>query len=232
MANVQGSAWGENGHVFLSVDEFTGELIHREYNLSDSTGPHAIEHPHKAGRAILPEIKLMAKQALDKAVKAFQYRAERRKDTSFEKLQFAFLATWGRGGHIIYMDESNDSSSTLSGYGFTTEELAEIDRLGIPFVDSRSIPDDLICQTISFPMYPGKPDQAENAPWGGFSYAPIDVCAWLYQSLGATVRNITPRAPLESELRNCSSAEVKAFRGYTSGNTAMLAEGMAELSER
>lgn len=226
--DVHGFAYGEGFSVHVQVDRLTGEILYESYNMSDSTGDHRTRYPHKPGRAKLPEIKAAVVKAIGEARERIEYKNVRRRDTEFSDLRFAFLVTWGRGGHSVYMDEDAQSSSTLQGYGLTPEEIAEIDRLGIPFVDTRTIPDDKILAVLSLPMWEQKLGKHDPAPWGGMSYAPVEVLAYMYRSLGATVRNITPRKPEAHELRNMHQWEKNALVGYTSGNEVMLMEAMIE----
>jgi len=124
------------------------------------------------------------------------------------------------------MDESPDSTSRLSGHGFTADELAQIDALGVPFIDSRSIPDDKICRVMSFPMMPSRPDQHDAAPWSSMSFAPIPIIAFLYQSLGATVRNVVPVEPGEGQVKGWTAKEAIAYRAFVAGDSATLGAAM------
>jgi hypothetical protein len=215
--------------VYAWVNTATGKPTAVTYNLSDSTGDHPVAglgRRKDLDSNLVAAIRAAAQQAIDKAKEAMAYAKARSRDTTEKDLEFAFLVTEGRGGHSIYMDEASDSTSTLQGYGLSAERLAEIHRLHIPFVDTGTIPDELAHHMISMPMWPGKPEKFDRAPWGSMSYAPIEVAAWMYQALGATVYHITPRKPLPEELRNLSPKEAKAMRGWLTNDEGMVAEAM------
>lgn len=227
-----GHAWSDSrsysAHATVNRD---GKVVgRREYNIMDGTGGHDIYRPHKAARPYLPQLKELVGKAIGDALAKKDYRAARRRDTKFPDLAFAFLVTSGRGGHSIYIDSDPDSSSTLSGYGLEGKDqdhLAEIDRLGIPYIDSRTVPDDkIVGATFNFPMYPNKPGKADPAPWGGMSFAPIPVIAWMYHSIGAIVRNVEMVKPEPGQLRSLKDYERIGLIGYTSGNEGMVGAAM------
>lgn len=224
-----GHAWSDSrsysAHVTVNRD---GKVVgRREYNIMDGTGGHDIYHPHQAAKHLIPQLKELVGKAIGDALAKKDYRAARRRDTHMPSLAFAFLATSGRGGHSIHVDSDPDSSSTISGYGLTMEVLQEIDRLGIPYIDTTTVPNDkIVGATFNFPMYPNKPGKADPAPWGGMSFAPIPVIAWMYHSIGAIVRNVEMVKPEPGQLRSLKDYERIGLIGYTSGNEGMVGAAM------
>jgi|WetSurMetagenome_2_1015567.scaffolds.fasta_scaffold285514_2 hypothetical protein len=208
--------------------DLSGEIISLEYNMSDHSGYHAVNDPHPAGIEIIAELNSMAAVAILDAQVKHAYRMERRRETDFSQFRYAFLATWGRGGSTVYHDEQPDCSSELQGYGFTDVELDEINRLSIPFVDTRTMPFKSACATMRLPMWPSKLHKADSAPWSSLSYAPVPKLAYLYKALGATVRNLEVQVVLPEELRGMQDWEAKALAGYTTGNSTLLMEAMME----
>lgn len=121
------------------------------------------------------------------------YAAARRRDTAFKDFEFAFLVTWGLGGTTVHNDYSKDSTSQLQGYGFNEAEVAEIDRLGIPFIDKRCVREDiLVAASICGPLAPSRPNETDPAPWHALSAVPVPVLAAWWSRHGAIVRNVTP----------------------------------------
>ena len=228
--NVMGMEFGSIGSIHPHVAVWItsdGEITSEVYNLSDSTGGHEFDKPHLNIGPILDGLLDLRSKALATAVSKLQYREARRRVTTVENLEFAYLACQGRGGHTIYVDEERDSQCQIQGYGLRPEELAEIDRLGIPYVDTRTVPDANLGMLIRLPMWPGKPDKFDPAPWGGMSFAPIEVLAWMHQQIGSTVRNVAPRKPEPGQIRDMHKWEMAAIRGYQTGDTALLSSAMS-----
>lgn len=89
----------------------------------------------------------------------------------------------GRGGASLYAKDRTLSGGANDYY----REVARL--LGIPLIDSTTVPDKAIWETVSFPMVAvGR--APDPGPWHGFSYAPLDYVAGLYLALGATVENL------------------------------------------
>jgi hypothetical protein len=62
--------------------------------------------------------------------------------------------------------------------------------VGIPVMDSSTIPDELICDTIKFPMPSIHPDpRPVNGEYRSMDFAPAMYVFMLYEALGATVYN-------------------------------------------
>lgn len=228
MKHYFGSHWSETVqglHTGVWLDENGAETA-ATYNVMDSTGDHDVSKIRRKDAKIKKEIKTSYALALKNAEERKAYADARRVDTSFEHLQYCFLVTKGRGGVSWYKDESPDSRSKVSGYAITEDELREIDRLGIPFVDSTTIPDDLIIKTIGFPMFPSKPEESDTAPWGSLSVAPISVVAALYARIGATVRNITLAELSDDMFRSNSAKEALAIQGWFGNRPELIGEAM------
>lgn len=130
--------------------------------------------------------------------------------------------TLGRGGFSLHPNDN----TYISGYG-CDDGLARIAlQLGIATIDSRSIPDSLIHQSIKLPLV--RLVSYDPAPWGGMSYAPLPVVAALYQRLGATIHNLEVVEPAPDQLRGYKQWEADALIGYQTGNTAMLGKAMLD----
>lgn len=126
--------------------------------------------------------------------------------------------SYGRGGYTLSMG----GGGSLSGYGESGTVAACI-HLGIPFIDTRTIPDSKIGKTISLPMISSKPDAA---PWGSMSYAPLEVVAAAYESLGAKLHNITPDYSRVGQIKGMSKKEAKMLQAFASGDEMTLAQEM------
>lgn len=90
----------------------------------------------------------------------------------------------GRGGTVIH-----GVNVTISSYGpFEAWGKAQaLHLLGLPFVDTRTIPDQTIHKIVSLPMYiPGEEPEADLSDYHGFSYVSFDTYLTLAQNLGAT----------------------------------------------
>jgi hypothetical protein len=62
-------------------------------------------------------------------------------------------------------------------------------RVGLPVLDSRSIPEDLLIQALHIPLVATE-GQADSPPWNWLSKAPLAYVAAEYKKLGATVWNV------------------------------------------
>ena len=212
---------GNYGSVSCWIDSDGEKTI--TYNLSDHTGDHEFPKRKTKKLAHIWDKLIDAREhAIADAIANKEYTEARRRPGASERFAFVFAVTIGRGGFTFYCDESRDSTSTVQGYHLTDDEIAEIDRLGIPFIDSRTISDDNIGMTISFPMIGRRAGESDPAPWGSLSHAPLDVIAGLYHSIGATVRNIAPRMPEPHELRSDTLKEKMAIAGYFGHNPELL----------
>ena len=218
-----GAAYGpQSSHVNCWISKETGEIV-TNYNLADHTGDHPFT---RASRKQYPFLIEMETKAIEEAVHKMLYGQARRRDTAIEKFQYAFLVTWGRGGSSVHIDEEPGCSCTQNGYGFSAEDLEEIDRLQIPFVDTRTVPDKIAAAMIGFPMWPSKPDRADNAPWGPISYAPIPVLAALYARIGATVKHIELAEINAEQFRSYSTRERLAVEGFQHNDPVKLGTAM------
>jgi len=90
----------------------------------------------------------------------------------------------GRNGWTIYCA----AHSTLSHYGGLDAAMVQACiKVGIPVIDTLTIPDKDIAQTIKLPIiHLGKCDKP---PYGSMSYAPLNHVLPLYRELGATIYN-------------------------------------------
>lgn len=229
-----GMVFGTGGmSVAVWLDAATN-IVTAVYNMSDSTGDHSFPVRKKNALPHKAELLEMRQKAESIAREKYAYRMARRRDTTIENLRYAFLVTIGRGGHTVYCDEEKDCTSIIQGYGLTSAELAEIERLGIPFVDTTTVPDDRIVRaSFGFPMWPGKPERYDAAPWDGLSEAPIQVCAAMWAAIGAIVRNIPDiRMPEASELRNLNTREALALHGFYTNNAAEIGTAMLMTCEK
>lgn len=129
----------------------------------------------------------------------------------------------GRGGYTLHCS----AHSTVSGYGCDTSATVRAAKhLGIPCIDTRTIPDSRIYDTISLPMVALSPDEADPRPWGSLSRAPLPVVAYLYRALGATVTGIDCEMPSPDDFRGNKQWEVDAMRGFANGDAALLGSAM------
>jgi len=192
-----GYAHGDGGHSVSVAKDITGLTSHTDrFNLCDRSGDHTFTS--KKYQELTDEIKAslatLRKQAKQDLSANIDYAAARRHDTSVDYLRYAFLVTVGRGGYTIYVDEKKDTTSRIEGYVIEPEMMSEIDRLGIPYIDSTVIDYGITTIAICGPMPCGKPDQFDPSPWGSISYTSVDGLASLYAAFGAIVKNITPAA--------------------------------------
>jgi hypothetical protein len=189
-SNFSGHAW--EGKVSASAYYNSGKRL---YNLMDKTGDHA--YPSNHFNELDEETKAIVFRCLalaeEESVKNYKYAKERERDTIFEHLKYCFLVTVGYGGVTWHIDEKEDTTSKIEGYHIDDDEMAEINRLNIPFVDITSIPlNNCITPSISGPLPPTKANRYDAQPWHSLSNVPLDVyCAW-WEHFGAIVKNIKP----------------------------------------
>ena len=119
----------------------------------------------------------------------------------------------------------SNCNATLSGYGGLDAPMPQAClMLGIPVLDTTAISDNLIMQSISFPMATnGQPDES---PWGSMSYAPLDYVAGLYAAIGATVYNLEISRPNVAKLRRNTDREDDCLIGYLTGDQERLGKGI------
>jgi len=92
----------------------------------------------------------------------------------------------GRGGWTLHIDDGH----TLSHYGGIAADIPQAcNLLNIPIIDSTTIGDDLIVQTLSIPLVGIK--RTDQAPFHSMAYAPLKQVAQRYKNLGATVYNLS-----------------------------------------
>jgi hypothetical protein len=236
-----GTSWGSHfglencwASVWCHIDtEQEGrDGLRITYNLSDCSGEHDFpaRKPRKGPIADSWELFLRMKEAaVSAAENEIAYKFARFRETPLKCLEYAFLVTIGRGRTTVHTDELPNSSSTISGvFASEGELIAEVDRLGIPFVDSRTVPNDRISVlAISGPIWPCKPEKFDAAPWGGLSKAPLSVMAGLYRHFGAIVRNFPEVTPFDpANFRALSIRESTALHGWATNNEALVARAM------
>ena len=99
----------------------------------------------------------------------------------------------GRGGWSLNMSRHHRLIGYDTSVSFPIARACLL--LGIPILDSTTIPDERILETIRMPM--AVPErEADAEPGGGYhglSYAPFPVVARMYAGLGATVYNLEGR---------------------------------------
>ena len=90
----------------------------------------------------------------------------------------------GRGGWGIHYRDG----CTLSGYGGMDALIVQAAlQVGILVVDTTTIPDDTIWESVRLPI--PSLNQDDGPPYGCLSYAPVSVWVEMYRELGATVYN-------------------------------------------
>lgn len=225
-----GHAWAEGSmkSAMCNVDA-SGKITYESYNLSDSTGEHSYRSKHGRTPDFEPILKDLRARARADAIADFEYAQARRRETSSPDLRYAFLVTWGRGGTSVYIDARKGATSTLQGYGFSADELAEIERLQIPFIDTRTIPDDRALSMISLPLFPARADgrDCDAAPYGPLSVCPIPTAAALYAALGATVRYIDLDPDPWPKLRGATARESALYSSYSRGDEIAFSNALA-----
>lgn len=115
------------------------------------------------------------------------------------------LLTIGRGGWTIYYRQRADgSTSRLLGYGDETsphdhgDHVREVLALGIPCIDTRTIPDERIAEyAIRSPLVAqGEPDKPKHGAglfacgYGALAAAPVSVHVAIARAFGARVLNV------------------------------------------
>ena len=98
------------------------------------------------------------------------------------------FAIVGRGGTTVYYKKHGRLAICSSDVNRPIVQCCI--RLGIPACDSTTIPDDLIVETIGFPMASVDPDPEPVNGYGSMSFAPVEYVFRLYEKLGATVYNL------------------------------------------
>lgn len=88
----------------------------------------------------------------------------------------------GRGGWTLHINDGH----SLQHYGGIEQPLPVVCKLlNIPIIDSTTIPDDLICKTLSFPLI-----GIGSRPVGLYPLATLKDGARRYKNLGATIYNL------------------------------------------
>ncbi len=101
------------------------------------------------------------------------------------------FVTMGRGGWTLHIERNHK----LQGYGDLSDPVPQCAwLLGLPVLDSTTIPDEKIHLTIPLPF--PQVGAIPRAEYGSFDAAPIEVVAWMYVDLGATVRNVRRTIPV------------------------------------
>ena len=97
------------------------------------------------------------------------------------------FATNGRGGWTIRYREHSTLSRRYPGVDQPMMRACVL--VGIPVLDSTTIPDDLIWETTKYPMAGIHPDPEPPGGYGFMHHAPVSHVFKLYESLGATIHN-------------------------------------------
>ena len=201
----------------------TGRILYESFNRCDQRGERSF-------RSLSPEAldrePLLAARAQARAStrESATFARGRRRDTAHADLRYAWLASWGRGGHTIHIQQTPDQQCRLSGYGLSPGELAEIRRLGIPYIDTRPVPDTLAYRMVGLPMVSLTP---EPPPWGSLSYAPLPVYAAADAALGAAVENVELDTSALSLIRSFKT-HLRAWAAWVQGDQQALFTAMNE----
>jgi len=96
--------------------------------------------------------------------------------------------TVGRGGWTLHYGKHN----RLQGHGCGLDDAIPQAclLLGIPVLDTTTIHDARLDETLSIPIANTDPDPEPEGGYGPWDYAPFEVVARLYATLGATIYNI------------------------------------------
>lgn len=120
--------------------------------------------------------------------KAGRHEEARKKEresirSTVQSLRSAQYLGIGRGGWNLHC-----GPMTVSHYGGIEQATCQAClRLGIPIVDTTSVPDEIVWELVKLPMVArGEPDPE---PWGSMSYAPLSYYAHKARGLGATIYN-------------------------------------------
>lgn len=146
------------------------------------------------------------------------------------------FVTVGRGGYTVHVYNDNTGSQNIQGYGgMEAPTVRAAILLGVPCIDSTTIPDGAIRTTLQMPMAVRDTGQADAAPWGSLSKAPLAAVAAAYAALGATLHNLQPDREALANFRGMSRTEHKAIRAFQTGDQVALGaimrgglEGLAE----
>jgi hypothetical protein len=130
----------------------------------------------------------------------------------------------GRGGYTLHYSDCGK----VQGYGGANAPTVRAARhIGLPFVDTTTIPDDLIVSTMSLPMPKADPASCDPAPWGGMSFCPVRELVAVLKQLGATVDGWGELPdPDPSKFRAMTKRESKMLRAFASGDEGGLFEAM------
>ena len=141
------------------------------------------------------------------------------------ELTKAVCVTVGRGGHCVYFP----CGKRVTGYETSVEQLtAKIAiELGIPVIDSTTIPDSKISHTVSFPILTINAEYVDKPPYGMLDAAPLEHIASMKQKLGATVYNLEVPEYDPSWL-TVKKVQAKALNAFMSGNEADLFDAMCD----
>ena len=102
-------------------------------------------------------------------------------------LQNGGFLTHGRGGWTLHYGKWNRLQCRCPGLDAAIPQACLL--LGIPVLDTTTIPDERIGEVINFPMPNPVPNPEPEGGYGPFDHAPFDHVARLYIALGATVYN-------------------------------------------
>jgi hypothetical protein len=92
--------------------------------------------------------------------------------------------SYGRGGWTLHVG----TLKSIQGYGGLEQPIPLLAiLLGVPVINTRTIPDEVIDQVIAFPM--ARAGCQQYGPFTAWDYAPLAYVARLYQALGATLYN-------------------------------------------
>jgi hypothetical protein len=97
--------------------------------------------------------------------------------------------THGRGGWILHYEKWARHECRGTGLDAAIPQACLL--LGIPILDSSTIPDERICKVLNFPMANPFPNPEPPGGYGPFDHAPFEYVARLYVELGATVYNLS-----------------------------------------
>lgn len=152
---------------------------------------------------IYAKLNKRAKKAHERILKSGEDYDRRREmernwiHTKVKQLRNIHLLTIGRGGWTAY----RNAYSRIEGHHPDFHIIpVTAPALGIPTIDSRTVPEALLHKLINLPMAtlpprePDAPNHERRYPYGCLSHAPIDYVAAAYKSLGATIYNIDTSA--------------------------------------
>ena len=102
-------------------------------------------------------------------------------------LQNGGFLTHGRGGWTLHYGKWNRVESPCPGLDAAIPQACLL--LGIPVLDTTTIPDERIREVINFPIANPFPDPEPEGGYGPFDHAPFEYVARRYVALGATAYN-------------------------------------------